>query len=118
MTKKDADAAIDQMAVATVFSGPMAQAVAAGEACAKACIEMQDEMVRFTKARLQADVDAQKAFAACGTIAEVADAQRTWFTAASRDYLEEAGKLIQMVGRLTQHNLARWQIPADGKPWE
>ncbi len=96
------------------FGGSMANTIAMGEAYAKACLEFQDEWLRFVGARLKDDVETQKCLAECDSVSDVVKVQQDWLAAASRDYLEEAGKLMQIATRAGQDGLSRWQEGATG----
>ena len=109
MTKRSAQLDAAELLAAPFmksFGGSMTNAVAMGEAYAKACLELQEEWLRFVGARLRNGTEVQKCLADCGNVSEVAKIQQDWFAAASRDYLEEAGRLMQITTRAAQNGFS------------
>ena len=92
-----------------IFGGSMTNIFAGGEACTKACLEWQEEWLRFVGARLKSDAEAQKSLSECDNLSDAAKIQQDWFAAASRAYLEEAGKLMQITTRAAHDSLSRWK---------
>ncbi len=83
------------------MNGPAAQAIArANEACSRACQEWQQELVRFTTARMQADSQHVQRLFTCQSWAEAARLHQVWATAAAQDFAKEANQLFQLASKL------------------
>ncbi len=81
-----------------------------GECCGKACVEWQQEVARFTTARLQSDSQVGQQLLACQNWADAAKVQSDWIASLMRDYADEANRLVQLASKLgadlTQARLA------------
>ncbi len=83
------------------MSGPAMQAVTrANEACSRACQEWQQELVRFTTARIQTDTQHVQRLATCQNWADAARLHQEWALAAAQDFAKEANQLIQLASKL------------------
>ena len=71
-----------------------------GEACGKACQAWQEEVIRFTSARLECDAELGHKLMACGNWAEAVNLQFDWAVNTARDYLNEANRLAQLASAL------------------
>ncbi len=71
-----------------------------GEAYAKACVEWQQEILRFMGSRLQWDGRVGEALAKCKTVSEIAEVQRDWAMSTAQEYFDEANRLAQLATRL------------------
>lgn len=67
-----------------------------GEAYAKACLEWQQEVLRFASSRLQWDGQVGDALAKCKTFEDVAEVQKNWAMTTAQDYFNEANRLVQI----------------------
>jgi hypothetical protein len=63
----------------------------------KGPVELAQEMMRFSQARLQANVDAWKAAIACRSPDELAECQKAYAKRATDEYLAEANRLSAMM---------------------
>ena len=74
----------------------------AGEAYTKACADWQQELTRFTSARLEECRELQQALAKCRTMGDVAKLQQEWAMVAARAYITEATRLAGIFAKLVQ----------------
>ncbi len=70
--------------------------VHAGEAYAQACLEWQQEILRFVGSRFQCDGRVGEALAKCKTAGDIAEVQKNWLMAAAQEYSDEANRLTQI----------------------
>jgi len=75
---------------------PMENLTRAGEAYTKACVAWQQELARFAAARLQQDGELGRRLLTSGNWLEAIRLQQEWASAVSRDYFEEANRLMQL----------------------
>lgn len=68
----------------------------AGEAYTKACVAWQQELARFTTARLQQDGELGRRLLTSGNWWDAIRLQQEWASAVSRDYFEEANRLMHL----------------------
>jgi hypothetical protein len=74
----------------------------AGEAYLNACSEWQREIARFFGTRVNADICAQQSLAACRSWTDASKLQQDWVAATMKDYLDESGRLFDIVTRCAQ----------------
>jgi len=79
----------------------------ATQAYTKGCFEFQQEVLRFLGSRLQWDSKVGQALAACTTVGEVAEMQKDWLEATTKEYLDEAGQLFRLGSKLA----TQWMAP-------
>ncbi|SMF55529.1 Phasin protein [Tistlia consotensis] len=79
------------------------------EDCARTCLAWQQELLRFTTSRLQADAELPLSLARCRDVPDLVALQQRWFTTALQDYASEAGQLLDLAGRAARGGLACWQ---------
>lgn len=78
-------------------NGPTLDALTrAGEACSQACQAWQQEVARFTAARLQSDSELGRKLVGCGDWAEAAKLQQEWALAMAQDYMNEGNRMFQL----------------------
>ena len=82
---------------------PAATAARAGMAAfspvaATACMEIMQEGMRFMNARLQEDMEAQRAMLACTTPQELMQVQTEFYRKAMADYTEETQRIMRLMG--------------------
>lgn len=70
-----------------------------GEAYAKACLEVQQEVLRFAGTRLKWDGQVGEALAKCKNLGDFAEVQRSWVMATAQDYFDEANRLTQLAAK-------------------
>ena len=100
----------------SAWNGPMMAVFGqAGQACAKGCIELQQEVARFIGVRLEEDRRAQRSLIECRSFDDVAKLQQSWALGAAKAYAEEAGQLTQIVSRCAQQGIAPL-LSAEQKP--
>jgi hypothetical protein len=86
--------------MATLNSSGMGGLTRATEACNRAGVAWQQELARFTTARLQSDGEfGQKLFGAKNW-ADAVKVQHDWIKTAGQDYLDEANRLVQMAQKI------------------
>ena len=91
------------VADATALAQPLAEAMAeCGEACSKGFAQWQDEVARFTQARLQRNSELADAMAHCRDVNDMVGLQQEWLKAASQDYLQQTARMMGIASRLTQ----------------
>lgn len=74
----------------------------AGEVYTKACADWQQEVTRFTAARLEEARALQQALASCRTMNDVGKFQQDWAMTVARAYITEATRLANIFAKLTQ----------------
>lgn len=79
---------------------------AVGTAAVQAWMDMGTEAVRFVWNRLQQDIKTQQAMLACTSLEEMRKIQAEFFTSAQEQYVAEAGKILDLVGKATAAGLA------------
>ncbi len=85
------------------FGEPVVKTIAqAGEAYAKAWLEWQEELVDFTSTRLREGLGFRQSLVGRQTLSDVFKLQQDWAIAAVRAYLDEAGKLTEIAGRVVR----------------
>lgn len=84
-----------------------------GEACTKACVAWQEEVMRFAGDRLKKDSELGQSMTACQNWADLAKVQQEWAAATARDYAEEAARLTQLATKLTRDGIAAWSAKPD-----
>lgn len=75
--------------------------MAVGAAAIQAWMDMGTEAVRFVWDRLQQDIKTQQAMLACTSLEEMRKVQAEFFTAAQAQYADEAGKMLDLMGKAT-----------------
>lgn len=70
------------------------------EAFAKALQEWQQELSRFTTARLQRDSELGQKLLGCHDWSEAMKLQQEWLSAMGQDYFEEGNRLLQLVQKV------------------
>lgn len=81
----------------TALHGPFFEAlIHTGQAYAAACLEWQQEVLRFAGSRLQWDGKVGEALAKCRTPSEVVEVQRDWAMSTAQEYFDEANRLAQI----------------------
>lgn len=89
------------------WNGNFATALAeASAAYTQACLEWQQELVRFVGTRLDQDRQTQESLTDCHDLADLAKAQQDWATKATRDYLSEATRMTQLASQFAQIAIA------------
>ena len=86
----------------TTFNGGSALSglTRATEACSKAGVAWQQELARFTAARLERDgAFGQKLLGAKNWL-EAVKIQQDWFQSTGQDYAEETNRLVQMAQKI------------------
>ena len=83
------------------LSALSASMMATNPAAAKAWMDMMSEGARFVSARLQEDLEAQKAMLNCKSPTELLSLQTEFFQTAFRQYSEETMRLMQMMSEAT-----------------
>ena len=78
--------------------GMTALPLAVGSVAAQAWMELGTEAVRFLWNRLQHDMKTQQAMLACKNLDELRAVQVEFLTAAQKQYAEEAGKMLDLLG--------------------
>lgn len=82
--------------------GPVFEVAArTGSAYSTAYLAWQDEILRFTSARLERDAEFGTNLLKCDKWADAARLQQSWVTAAVEDYVNEANKLFALATNLT-----------------
>lgn len=79
----------------------------AGEACNKACLAWQEELVRFTTARAQSDSELGQKLVACRNWADAAKLQQEWAASMAQDYFDEANRLAQLASKFSADLMMR-----------
>jgi len=67
-----------------------------GDGFAKAAVEWQQEIARFTTARLQRDSEFGQKLLACRDWSEAMKLQQEWLTTLAQDYFDEGNRLAQL----------------------
>jgi hypothetical protein len=115
--KEVSSGSLGPLAAVTLANGPMFDAFTrAGEACTKACLAWQQELVRFTGARLTKDSQLGQSMTECQNLTDLAKAQQDWAAAAAQDYLNEATRLTELAAKLTQEGVAPWHAGGQSSP--
>ena len=70
-----------------------------GEAYAKTCLELQQELLRFAGTRLKWDGQVNDALARCKNFADFAEVQKSWLMTTAQDYFDEVNRLTQIAAR-------------------
>ena len=116
MTKQHSESSVTFSALpwlASLNGSMLTTLTRATDCCGKACIEWQQEVVRFTTARLQSDSQVGQQLLACQNWADAAKVQSDWVASTMRDYADEANRLTQLASKfgadLTQARLAEAQ---------
>lgn len=97
--RKETSQGIAAMLPFSVLGGDKGLAANAGtflDACAKAGMAWQQGCARFIAARLEADVQAAAAVAACKTPQELLKLQGDWVAGALNDYTSEVGRMMEV----------------------
>jgi hypothetical protein len=82
---------------------PMFEAAArTSNACGKAYLAWQGELLRFTTTRLQRDAEFGTNLLKCDKWADAARLQQSWVAATVEDYVSEANKLFALATDFTQ----------------
>lgn len=87
---------------AALWPNPLTAWSEAGGACLKACAAWQQELQRFFGARVEADLAVQKSLAECRSLGDAAKLQQEWAATAVNDYVNETGRLMEIVSRYAQ----------------
>ena len=72
-----------------------------GSACSRAYLAWQDEVLRFTSARLQRDAELGTNLLKCDKWADAARLQQSWMTEAVEDYVSQVNRLFELAAHLT-----------------
>ena len=97
----------------TAWNGPIAQMFGqSGETYVKACVDWQQEVARFTAARLDQDRRLQESLVACRNVADAMKLQQDWAFAAIKDYFEETNRLASIASRAVQAGMSAAQQQA------
>ncbi len=82
------------------LNGPVLETLArAGAACNQASLAWQQEVVRFTTARLESDSQLGQQLLTCRNWTDVAKLQRDWLSSMTHDYLDEANRLVRLASK-------------------
>jgi hypothetical protein len=87
---------------AALWANPLGAWGEAGSTYLKACAAWQQELSRFFGARIEADIAAQRSLAECRNLADAAKLQQEWAATAVNDYVNEAGRMIEILSRCAQ----------------
>jgi hypothetical protein len=94
----DKPRAVEFFPGAAAWTNPMMGAWGdAGGTCLRACVAWQQEVSRFFGARIEADIAAQKSLVECRNLADAAKLQQDWLATAVNDYVNEAGRLVEIM---------------------
>jgi len=77
----------------------------AGSVAVQAWVDMGTEAVRFVWDRLQQDTETQQAMLACTNLEEIRKIQAAFFTAAQKQYADEAAKMLDLMTKATAAGL-------------
>lgn len=82
--------------------GPMIEVAArTGNACGRAYLAWQDELLRFTSTRLRRDAEFGSNLLKCDKWEDAARLQQSWVASTVDDYVSEANKLFELAASLT-----------------
>ena len=82
--------------VATVNGSALDALRRATDACSKACFAWQQELTRFTVARLKSDSELGQKLLSSQNWSDAIKLQQDWMAAAGQDYFDEARNLMQL----------------------
>lgn len=78
-----------------------------GEACNKACLAWQEEVVRFMNARAQSDTQVGQKLVACKNWGDAVKLQQDWAASMAQDYFDEANRLFGLASTFGTNLTAR-----------
>lgn len=87
--------------MATLNNSTLNSFTRAAEACGKAGMAWQQELTRFTTARLQRDGELGQKLLSAQNWADAMRIQQDWIKSAGQDYAEEANRLMQMAQKVS-----------------
>ena len=76
--------------------------VEAGEACAAAYIDIQQELLKYAVSGLHWNTRTLEALAACTNLSEIAEIQNDWMDVATRRYFDSAARMTQIAMRTAE----------------
>lgn len=86
--------------MATINGSALTGLTRATEACNKAGVAWQQELARFTTARLQRDGEFGQKLLGAQNWLEAVKVQQDWLQSAGQDYAEETNRLVQMAQKI------------------
>lgn len=86
--------------MATINGSGLAGLTRATEACNRAGVAWQQELARFTTARLQSDGEFGQRLFGAKNWADAVKVQQDWIKTAGQDYFDEANRLVQMAQKI------------------
>lgn len=101
----------------TTFNSPALTGLTrATEACSKAGVAWQQELTRFTTARLERDGEfGQRLFGAKNWL-EAIKVQQDWIQSAGQDYVDETNRLMQMAQKISAELIHSAQAETEATP--
>lgn len=100
---KDSKTQADMESIASAMPAAM---MAASPVSAKAWADVMTECSRFVMKRLQQDLETQQAMLACKNPTDLIELQSDFYQQATRQYAEQATRLLDMISKSTQKTIA------------